>query len=158
MYNAYLVAHFFLMLVWIIPAIISDYWFLVRFRQGSREERIGVVKRIQALSGRTELVASFLIPLVGILLIIERSYWLKEGVMHAKILLALVAIGSYHASRGKLKRLLSTLEKGDATKGLPKSYMLFRGLTLMVLVAVVWLIVSFKDAFSTLYLIRSWFE
>lgn len=157
MYNIYMVAHFVLMLVWIIPAIISDYWFLALFRKGSHEEKIGVLKRIQALSGKTEMVASSFTPLLGILLLIERSYWLKEGMMHTKILLALVAIGLYHVSRGRLKKLLNVLELGNPTQGLPRRYMLFRGLTLILLVVVVWLILSFKGAFSTLYLIRSWF-
>ncbi|MFQ6615508.1 MAG: hypothetical protein ACE5HZ_01895 [Fidelibacterota bacterium] len=157
MYHAYLIAHFLLMLLWIIPAMVSDYRFLVHFRTGSREQKIGVVKRIQALSGKTEMVASFFVPLVGILLLIQQSFWLKEGVMHAKILLALVAIGSYHASRGKLKTLLNALESGDSTEGLPRRYMLLRSLTLILLVGIVWLITSFKGAITTLNLIRSWF-
>lgn len=158
MYNAYLVIHFLLMVLWIIPAIVSDYWFLSRYRKGSLEEKIGVLKLIRSLSGKTEMAASFFIPLVGVLLLIERSYWLKEGVMHVKILFAVIAIGLYHAGRKKLKSLLSALENGETTRGLPRRYMLLRGLTLLLLVAVVWLIVSFKGAFSTLYLIRSWFS
>lgn len=157
MYNAYVIVHFLLMLLWIVPAIVADYWFLARFRRGGRDERIRVVKRIQALSGKTEMMASFFIPLVGVLLLVERSFWLKEGIMHAKIVLALVAIGSYHAGRARLRKLRNTLESGDSTAGLSRRYMLLRSFTLLVLVVIVWLIVSFKGTFSTLYLIKSWF-
>ncbi|MFQ6674024.1 MAG: hypothetical protein ACE5GH_04485 [Fidelibacterota bacterium] len=157
MYKLYLLAHFLLMFLWIVPALISDYRFLAHFRGAGTEKRISILKSIQSVSDRTEMVASFFIPLVGVLMIIERTFWLTEGVMYAKILMALVAIGCYHVARGKLKKMIAALHSGSPVGRLAKHYLAFRSTMLLLLVTVVWTIVSFKGALSAPYLIRSWF-
>ena len=115
-----------------------------------------MIARIRSLSDRTEMIASFFLPLVGVLMIIDRTFWLKVGVMHGKILLAFIAIGLYHASRGVLKKLEVAMVEGNPTEGLQKRYVMFRMIVLIFLVSTVAMIISYKGVVSTFFLISSW--
>ena len=116
MYNLYLIAHFILALLWLGAAIYLDFTFLSGFNKATTEGKKTMIVRIRSLSDRTEMIASFFLPLVGVLMIIDRTFWLKVGVMHGKILLALIAIGLYHASRGVLKKLEAAVVEGNPTE------------------------------------------
>jgi hypothetical protein len=102
------------------------------------------------------MIASFFLPLVGVLMIIDRTFWLKVGVMHWKIMVALIAIGIYHASRGVLKKLEAALDEGSLTEGLQKRYVVLRMIVLVFLVSNVTMIISYKGVISTFFLISSW--
>ena len=156
MYKIYLILHFFLMLLWIIPASISVYQLLVHFKNEEKDEQISILKGIQTLSNKTELFASFFIPLIGILMIVEQRFWLTIGVINIKILIALVAIALYHISRGKLKNLIAVLESGNSANILAKQYIILRIITLILLAAIFILIVHYKGQISTFYIIKSW--
>ena len=165
MYNLYLIAHFILALIWLGAAIYLDFTVLSGFNKATTEGKKTKIVRIRSLSDRTEMIASFFLPLVGVLMIIDRTFWLKVGVMHGKILLALIAIGLYHASRGVLKKLEAALDEGSPTvgssnnitvEGLQKRYVMFRMIVLIFLVSTVAMIVSYKGVISTFFLISSW--
>ena len=142
MYNLYLIAHFILALLWLGAAIYLDFTFLSGFTKATTEGKKTMIVRIRSLSDRTEMIASFFLPLVGLLMIIDRTFWLKVGVMHGKIMLALIAIGIYHASRGVLKKLETALDEGSPTEGLQKRYVLFRMIVLVLLFSSVTMIIS----------------
>ena len=156
MYNLYLISHFILALLWLGAAIYLDFIFLSGFSKATIEGKKTMIAQIQALSDRTEMIASFFLPLVGVLMIIDRTFWLKVGVMHGKIMLALIAIGIYHASRGVLKKLEAALDEGRPTEGLQKRYVLFRMIVLVLLFSSVTMIISYKGVISTFFLISSW--
>ncbi len=156
MYNLYLIAHFILALIWLGAAIYLDFTFLSGFSKATTEGKKTMIVRIRSLSDRTEMIASFFLPLVGVLMIIDRTFWLKVGVMHGKIMLALTAIGIYHASRGVLKKLEAALDEGSPTEGLQKRYVLFRMIVLVLLFSSVTMIISYKGVISTFFLISSW--
>ena len=60
------------------------------------------LKLILDLISKVEMPASFFIPLTGILMMIEKTYFLQLGWMHLKILIALFAIAFTHMSRAHL--------------------------------------------------------
>ncbi|MDP6593994.1 MAG: hypothetical protein QF613_07320 [Candidatus Marinimicrobia bacterium] len=158
MYDIYVILHFVLMLVWVAFAITLDFRFLRGFNMCSNEERVSLMRNVRALSDRTEMPASTFLPLLGILMLIENSFWLRVPVMHGKILLALIAIGLYHAARGTSKRMMIALEVGDAVDRLAKRYMIFRLAVLVLLVSMSAMIISSKGEISAFFLIRSWFN
>ena len=59
-------------------------------------------KLILDLTTKVEMPASFFIPLTGVLMMIEKTYFLQLGWMHLKILIALFAIAFTHMSRAHL--------------------------------------------------------
>ena len=156
MYNLYLIAHFVLALIWLGVAIYLDFTFLSGFNKVTTEGKKTMIVRIRSLSDHTEMIASFFLPLVGVLMIIDRTFWLKVGVMHWKIMLALIAIGIYHASRGVLKKLEAALDEGSPTEGLQKRYVVLRMIVLVFLVSNVTMIISYKGVISTFFLISFW--
>lgn len=158
MYDIYVILHFLLMIVWIVSAITLDFRFLRGFNVGSNEERESLMRNVRALSDKTEMPASTFLPLLGVLMLIENSYWLKVGVMHGKILLALIAIGLYHAARGISKKMVATLHAGDAADNLARRYTIFRLAVLVLLVSMSAMIISYKGGISALFFVRSWFN
>ena len=95
MYNLYLIGHFVLAVAWLGAAIYLDFTFLSGFGKATTEEKKSMIAKMRSLSDRTEMVASFFLPLLGVLMLIDRTFWLKVGIMHGKITVALIAIGLY---------------------------------------------------------------
>ena len=158
MYNIYVILHFVLMIVWVVSAIILDFKFLKGFNTGSDEEKISLLRNVRSVSDRTEMPASTFLPLLGVLMLIENNYWLQLGVMHGKILMALVTIGLYHAARGISGRMMAALDAGDAVNGLAKRYVVFRLAVLVLLILMSAMIISYKGGISALFYVRSWFN
>ncbi len=116
-----------------------------------------MIAKMRSLSDRTEMVASFFLPLLGVLMLIDRTFWLKVGIMHGKITVALIAIGLYHASRGVLRKIESALDSGDPIESLQKKYVACRMILLVFLVVTVGMIVAYKGGvISTIFLLKSW--
>lgn len=156
MYNLYLIAHFVLAFLWLGVAIYLDFTFLSGFSKATTEGKKTMITQIRSLSDRTEMIASFFLPLVGVLMLIDRTFWLKVGLMHGKIALALIAIGLFHASRGVLRKMGAAIDQGDSTEALQKRYVTFRMIVLVFLIATVAMILSYKGTISTIFLIKSW--
>ena len=157
MYNIYLIGHFALAVTWLGAAIYLDFTFLSGFDKATTEEKKSLIAKIRSLSDKTEMVASFFLPLLGVLMLIDRTFWLKVGTMHGKITLALLAIGLYHASRGILRKMEAALEIGNPIDTLQKKYVAFRMIVLLFLVVTVGMIVAYKGGIiSTIFLIKSW--
>ena len=155
-YNLYLITHFVLASVWLGVAFYLDFIFLSGFHKATVEGKKTMIIQMRTLSDKTEMVASFFLPLVGVLMLIDRTFWLKVGVMHGKVTIALIALGLYHASRGVLRKLETALNDGSPTERLQKRYVLFRMIVLVFLVSIVAMMISYKGVVSTFFLISSW--
>ena len=158
MYDFYLVLHFILMIVWVVTALVLDYQFLRNFRKASQGEKVRLLKRIRSVSDKLEMPASSFLPMLGILMLIERTFWLKVGLMHGKILVAVMAVGVYHMARGNARKIADELEAGRSVESLTKRYVTLRMSVLFLLAVTVGLIIAYKGTVSTLFLIRSLFN
>ncbi len=152
----YLIAHFALMLLWVLPAFYLNYRLLRNYPDGAPEEKLILLKNVQSISDKTELPASSFILLIGVLMILDNTFFLQIGIIHFKILLALIAIGLYHMSRGRLRRIITSLEGSGAVAGQGRQLILLRIITLVLIVSVVLLIFTLNGFFKTVYLIGSW--
>ena len=152
----YLIAHFALMLLWVLPAFYLNYKLLRHYPDGAPEEKLILLKNIQSISDKTELPASSFILLIGVLMILDNTSFLQVGIIHFKILLALIAIGLYHMSRGRLRRIIISMEGSGAVAGQGRQLILFRVITLVFIVSVVLLIFTMNGFMKTVYLIGSW--
>ena len=158
MYKFYLIVHFLLMMIWIVSAVILDFRFLLHFRKLGDISQLGFLKSIQKVSDKTEFPASFFIILMGVLLIIDQTYWLKVGIIYWKIVLALTAIGLYHASRGTLKKMIRQLaDSNEPIQRLANRYIIFRLSTFVFLISIFWIIIEYKGGISTIHILKSWF-
>lgn len=155
MYEAYLVLHFLLAVLWILGALAAD---AVLFSSIGDVPRLQAgIARARSISDRTELFASFFLPLVGVLMLVERQFWLRAGVIHLKILLWLVAIGLFHASRTVLRKIAGQQAENPSAPSFGR-YALLRAGMWFALLAAVWRIYDYKGAFGTLRLLQSWFR
>ncbi|MCH8011477.1 MAG: hypothetical protein IIA61_05955 [Candidatus Marinimicrobia bacterium] len=157
MYNFFLIVHFLLMMIWIVSAVILDFRFLMHFRKLGDISQIGFLKSIQKVSDKTEFPASIFIILMGVLLIIDHTDWLKVGIIYWKIVLALTAIGLYHASRGILKKMILSLNSNEPVRRLANRYIIFRLSTFVFLISIFWIIIEYKGGISTIHILKSWF-
>jgi uncharacterized membrane protein len=132
----YLIAHFALMLLWVLPAFYLNYRLLRNYPDGAPEEKLTLLKNVQSISDKTELPASSFIFLIGVLMILDNTFFLQMGIIHFKILLALIAIGLYHMSRGRLRRIITSLEGSGAVAGQGRQLIFFRVITLVLIVSV----------------------
>ena len=89
-------------------------------------------------------------------MILDKTFFLQMGIIHLKILLALIAIGLYHMSRGRLRRIIISMEGSGAVAGQGRQLILFRVITLVFIVSVVLLIFTMNGFMKTVYLIGSW--
>ena len=153
MSDFYLIAHFALMLLWVLPAFYLNYKLLRNYPDGAPEEKLTLLKNVQSISDKTELPASSFIFLIGVLMILDKTFFLQMGIIHLKILLALIAIGLYHMSRGRLRRIITSLEGSGAVAGQGRQLIFFRVITLVLIVSVVLLIFTFYGFFRTVNLI-----
>ena len=152
----YVIAHFAMMLLWVLPAFYLNYKLLRHYPDGAPEEKLTLLKNVQSISDKTELPASSFIFLIGVLMILDKTFFLQMGIIHLKILLALIAIGLYHMSRGRLRRIITSLEGSGAVAGQGRQLILFRVITLVFIVSVVLLIFTMNGFMKTVYLIGSW--
>ena len=158
MYNFYLILHFCMMVLWVGSAVVIDFRFLSKFTKLSKDSKLELLKGIQRISNKTEMPASSFLPLIGVLMLMEKTFWLKVGLMHGKIAISLIAIGMYHASRGVLNKMIVALESGGRSESLAKKYLFYRIVTLVFLLAVVWMIGDYKGVISTFHIIKSGLE
>ena len=150
----YLIAHFALMLLWVLPAFYLNYRLLRNYPDAAPEEKLTLLKNVQSISDKTELPASSFIFLIGVLMILDNTFFLQMGIIHLKILLALIAIGLYHMSRGRLRRIIISMEGGGFLGyGQGRQLIFFRVITLVLIVSVVLLIFTFYGFFRTVNLI-----
>ncbi len=156
MSDFYVIAHFAMMLLWVLPAFYLNYKLLRHYPDGAPEEKLTLLKNVQSISDKTELPASSFIFLIGVLMILDKTFFLQMGIIHLKILLALIAIGLYHMSRGRLRRIITSLEGSGAVAGQGRQLIFFRVITLVLIVSVVLLIFTLNGFFKTVYLIGSW--
>ena len=156
MYNVYFLTHFALMLLWVVPAFYLNYMLLKKYPNAAPEEKLTMLKSVQSISDKTELPASFFIPLVGVLMILNNTSFLQIGIIHFKTLLALIAIGLYHMSRGRLKRIITSMEGSGAVVGQGRQLILLRVITLVLLAAIVLLIFTLNGYFKTVFVVGSW--
>ncbi len=156
MSDFYVIAHFAMMLLWVLPAFYLNYKLLRHYPDGAPEEKLTLLKNVQSISDKTELPASSFIFLIGVLMILDKTFFLQMGIIHLKILLALIAIGLYHMSRGRLRRIITSLEGSGAVAGQGRQLILFRVITLVFIVSVVLLIFTMNGFMKTVYLIGSW--
>lgn len=157
MYKFYLIVHFLLMMIWIVSAFILDFRFLMHFRRLDDISQIGFLKSIQKVSDRTEFPASFFIILMGVLMIINQTHWLKVGIIYWKIVLSLTAIGFYHASRSILKKMILSFDSNEPVHRLANRYIIFRLSTFVFLISIFWIIIEYKGGISTIHILKSWF-
>ena len=153
MSDFYVIAHFAMMLLWVLPAFYLNYKLLRHYPDGAPEEKLTLLKNVQSISDKTELPASSFIFLIGVLMILDKIFFLQMGIIHLKILLALIAIGLYHMSRGRLRRIITSLEGSGAVAGQGRQLIFFRVITLVLIVSVVLLIFTFYGFFRTVNLI-----
>ena len=156
MSDFYVIAHFAMMLLWVLPAFYLNYKLLRHYPDGAPEEKLTLLKNVQSISDKTELPASSFIFLIGVLMILDKTFFLQMGIIHLKILLALIAIGLYHMSRGRLRRIIISMEGSGAVAGQGRQLILFRVITLVFIVSVVLLIFTMNGFMKTVYLIGSW--
>jgi uncharacterized membrane protein len=147
-----------MMILWVVSAVVLDYWFLAKFPKLSKESKLELLKGIQRISNKTEMPASSFLPLIGVLMLMEKTFWLKVGLMHGKIAISMIAIGMYHASRGVSNKMMAALESGSRTKSLAKKYIFYRIVTLVFLLGIVWMIADYKGVISTFHIIKSGLE
>lgn len=158
MYKFYLIVHFLLMMIWTVSAVILDFRFLIHFRKLGDISQIGFLKSIQKVSDKTEFPASFFIILVGVLMIIDQTYWLKVGIIYWKIFLALTAVGLYHVSRGILKKMIRQLaDSNEPVQPLANRYIIFRLSMFVFLISIFWIIIEYKGGIGTIHILKSWF-
>lgn len=158
MYKFYLIVHFLLMMIWTVSAVILDFRFLIHFRRLGDISQIGFLKSIQKVSDKTEFPASVFIILMGLLMIIDQTYWLKVGIIYWKIVLALTAVGLYHVSRGILKKMIRQLaDSNEPVQPLANRYIIFRLSTFVFLISIFWIIIEYKGGIGTLHILKSWF-
>ena len=157
MYYIYLIGHFVLSVIWLSSAIYLDFIFLNGFSKASVETKKNIIKRIRFLSDKTEMIASFFLPLLGVLMLIDKTFWLKVGMMHIKITIAFVAIGIYHASRAVLRKIEIAIDNNTPINKLYNRYIAFRAVILIFLLTTVSMIIIYKGGvISTIFLIKSW--
>ena len=73
----YLIAHFALMLLWVLPAFYLNYRLLRNYPDGASEEKLILLKNVQSISDKTELPASSFILLIGVLMILDNTFFLR---------------------------------------------------------------------------------
>ena len=146
-----------LAVIWLSSAIYLDFIFLNGFSKASVETKKNIIKRIRFLSDKTEMIASFFLPLLGVLMLIDKTFWLKVGMMHIKITIAFVAIGIYHASRAVLRKIEIAIDNNTPINKLYNRYIAFRAVILIFLLTTVSMIIIYKGGvISTIFLIKSW--
>ena len=80
---------------------------------------------------KVEMPASFFIPLTGVLMLIDETYWLSVSWLHFKIIVGLAAVGFSHMSRAKL------IHEDMTNEHVQQQFSVFRNLCLFMLLLVI---------------------
>ena len=102
----------------------------------SRKDRSDL-NLILDLITKVEMPASFFIPLTGVLMTIDQTYWLKIGWIQLKIVFGFLAIVFSHYSRAML------IHKDMKLAGNKQKFSFFRNICLLMLFIII-LIVGYK--------------
>ena len=102
----------------------------------SRKDRSDL-NLILDLITKVEMPASFFIPLTGVLMTIDQTYWLKIGWIQLKIVFGFLAIVFSHYSRAML------IHKDMKLAGNKQKFSFFRNICLLMLF-IITLIVGYK--------------
>ena len=86
---------------------------------------------------KVEMPASFFIPLTGVLMTIDQTYWLNIGWIHLKIVIGLLAVVFSHFSRAML---IHQDMKKDKNK---QKFSFYRNICLLMLFIII-IIVGYK--------------
>jgi len=102
----------------------------------SKKDKIDL-KLILDLITKVEMPASFFIPLTGVLMTIDQTYWLNIGWIQLKIVIGLLAVVFSHLSRAML---IHQDMKQDKNK---QKFSFYRNICLLMLFIVI-IIVGYK--------------
>jgi len=96
------------------------------------------LKLILDLISKVEMPASFFIPLTGVLMTIDQTYWLNFGWIQLKIIIGLIAVSFSHVSRAML------IHKKMEDKKNQQKFSFYRNMCLFTLLVII-LIVEYKQ-------------
>ncbi len=96
------------------------------------------LKLILDLISKVEMPASFFIPLTGVLMTIDQTYWLSFGWIQLKIIIGLIAVSFSHVSRAML------IHKKMEDKKNQQKFSFYRNMCLFTLLVII-LIVEYKQ-------------
>ena len=102
----------------------------------SKKDKIDL-KLILDLITKVEMPASFFIPLTGVLMMIDQTYWLNIGWIQLKIVIGLLAVVFSHSSRAML---IHKDMKQDKNK---QKFSFYRNICLLMLFIII-IIVGYK--------------
>ena len=102
----------------------------------SKKDKIDL-KLILDIITKVEMPASFFIPLTGVLMTIEQTYWLNIGWVQLKIVIGLLAVVFSHLSRAML---IHQDMKQDKNK---QKFSFYRNICLLMLFIII-IIVGYK--------------
>ena len=93
------------------------------------------LKLILDLISKVEMPASFFIPLTGVLMTIDQTFWLSMGWIQLKIMLGLIAVAFSHISRATL------IHKKMDNKNDQQKFSFYRNICLLTLLIVLSLLI-----------------
>ena len=96
------------------------------------------LKLILDLISKVEMPASFFIPLTGVLMTIDQTYWLNFGWIQLKIIIGLIAVSFSHVSRAML------IHKKMEDKKNQQKFSFYRNMCVFTLLVII-LIVEYKQ-------------
>ena len=96
------------------------------------------LKLILDLISKVEMPASFFIPLTGVLMTIDQTYWFSFGWIQLKIIIGLIAVSFSHVSRAML------IHKKMEDKKNQQKFSFYRNMCLFTLLVII-LIVEYKQ-------------
>ena len=102
------------------------------------KKEVGDTKLILDLISKIEMPASFFIPLTGVLMTIDQTYWLSFGWIQLKIIIGLLAVSFSHVSRAML------IHKKMEDKKNQQKFSFYRNMCLFTLLVII-LIVEYKQ-------------
>ena len=89
------------------------------------------LKLILDLISKVEMPASFFIPLTGVLMTIDQTYWLRFGWIQLKIIIGLIAVSFSHVSRAML------IHKKMEDKKNQQKFSFYRNMCLFTLLVII---------------------
>ena len=103
----------------------------------SKQDKLDL-KLILDLISKVEMPASFFIPLTGVLMTIDQTFWLSMGWIQLKIMLGLIAVAFSHISRATL------IHKKMDNKNNQQKFSFYRNICLLRLLIII-IFVEYKQ-------------
>ena len=103
----------------------------------SKQDKLDL-KLILDLISKVEMPASFFIPLTGVLMTIDQTFWLSMGWIQLKIMLGLIAVAFSHISRAAL------IHKKMDNKNNQQKFSFYRNICLLTLLLII-ILVEYKQ-------------